>query len=268
MTRTNFEVDILASGSKGNATLVQAGHTAILIDVGISCRRIVQSLAQCGLTPEDLGGVFLTHEHKDHVAGLEVFARQHPTVPIFANEKTWSKLPIRRQMPRSQVRIVPRGCTLGALRIASFKIPHDAVDPVGYQIFFGDEKCTYLTDCGSVTKTVEQAADGAAVLILEANHDEDMLRNGPYPYALQQRILGSLGHLSNTAAGKFLTSLDAPPLEVFLAHLSEKNNTPQVARDAVAAALASGQRTGNITLRVAKQRGLVSNVQPIKEWKR
>lgn len=265
MTRTNFEVDILASGSKGNSTLVRAGHTAILIDAGISCRRIVQGLKACGLTPEELSGVFLTHEHKDHVAGLDVFARQHPAVPIFANEKTWSRLPVRRQLLRSQVKVIPRGCTLGDLRIAPFKIPHDAVDPVGYQIFFGDEKCTYLTDCGTITKTAEQAADGAAVLILEANHDEDMLRHGPYPYILQQRIAGKLGHLSNAAAGKFLTALDMPPLDVFLAHLSEKNNTPEAARSAVEAALAGGQRTGNITLRVAKQHGMVSNVLKVKE---
>ena len=155
MTLTNFEVDVLASGSKGNSTLIRAGQTAILIDAGISCRRIVQGLKRCGLEPEDLSGVFLTHEHRDHVAGLDVFARHYSSVPVFANERTWAQLPVRRQLPRPQVRVIPRSCTMGNLRIEPFRIPHDAVDPVGYAIFNGDEKCTYLTDCGIITKAVE-----------------------------------------------------------------------------------------------------------------
>lgn len=127
--------------------------------------------------------MFLTHEHRDHIAGLDVFARHYDSVPVFASEKTWAQLPVRRQLPRPQVRVIPRSCTMGNLRIEPFRIPHDAADPVGYAIFNGDEKCTYLTDCGVITRTVEQAAEGASVMVLEANHDETMLRNGPYPVA-------------------------------------------------------------------------------------
>ena len=261
MSLTNFEVDVLASGSKGNATLIRAGQTAILIDAGISCRRIVQGLKRCGLEPEDLSGVFLTHEHRDHIAGLDVFARHYDSVPVFASEKTWAQLPVRRQLPRPQVRVIPRSCTMGNLRIEPFRIPHDAADPVGYAIFNGDEKCTYLTDCGVITRTVEQAAEGASVMVLEANHDETMLRNGPYPVALQNRILGREGHLSNRTAGQFLASLAEPPTEVILAHLSEKNNTPDVAYKTVRAVLEDSPRTRKIQLFVARQQEMVSNVR-------
>lgn len=260
MTLTNFAVAVLASGSRGNSTLIQCGQTAILIDAGISCRRIVQGLRACGLEPEALSGIFLTHEHKDHVAGLDVFARHYSQIPIFANERTWAQLPVRRRLPRTQVRVIPRSCTLGSLQIKSFRIPHDAADPVGYEIFSGDEKCTYLTDCGTITKTVEQAAEGADVMVLEANHDETMLRNGPYPIALQRRIMGEDGHLSNKTAGQFLASLKAPPREVFLVHLSEKNNTPDRAYQTVKDALEGASRIRKIQLYVASQQTLVSNV--------
>lgn len=257
----SFEVDVLASGSKGNATLIRSGDTAVLIDAGISCRRIVKGLEACGLEPEQLSGVFLTHEHRDHIAGLEVFTRNYTTVPIFANEKTWAKIPFRRKLERPQVRVIPRGCSMGVLRIEPFKIPHDAADPVGYQIFCGDEKCTYLTDCGEITSTVQRAAEGSRILILEANHDESMLEHGPYPWPLKQRIAGNLGHLSNMTAGTLLTDLVNPPEEVFLAHLSEKNNTPEVAYETVRDQLDQGSRTKGIQLFVASQHALVSNVR-------
>ncbi|WP_432642879.1 MBL fold metallo-hydrolase [Acidaminococcus sp.] len=260
MDLTNFAVAVLASGSRGNSTLIQCGQTSILIDAGISCRRIVQGLRACGLEPGELSGIFLTHEHKDHVAGLEVFAKHYSQVPIFANERTWVQLPVRRLLPRSQVRVIPRSCILGSLQIKSFRIPHDAADPVGYEIFSEKRKCTYLTDCGTITKTVEQAAKGADVMILEANHDETMLRNGPYPIALQRRILGENGHLSNRTAGQFLASLENPPREVFLAHLSEKNNTPERACQTVEDALEGASVTRKIKLYVARQQTLVSNV--------
>ncbi|MCH3950177.1 MAG: MBL fold metallo-hydrolase [Acidaminococcus sp.] len=258
---THFEIDLLASGSKGNSALIRAGGTAILIDAGISCRRIVQGLQACGLTPEDLYGIFLTHEHRDHIAGLEVFCKHHTEIPVFANERTWEAMPLRRQLERSQMRVIPRSCTLGSLRIASFKIPHDAADPVGYQIFYGDEKCTYLTDCGVLTDTCERAVDGAEALILEANHDEEMLKAGPYPADLKRRILGREGHLSNLAAGKLLASIGKPPREVFLAHLSEVNNNPETAFHTVHDQLETAGLERQVTLYVGNQHHMVSNIK-------
>lgn len=257
--KTSFKISVLASGSRGNAALIQVGPTAILIDAGISCRRIVQGLKERNLSPRDLGGIFLTHEHKDHIAGLEVFARTYGEVPIFASEKTWTRLPFRRTMNRDQMRVLPRSCVVGGLRIQTFSIPHDAIDPVGYEIFYNERKCTYLTDCGFVTKTCEQAVDGAEALILEANHDEDMVRGGPYPAPLKARILGQEGHLSNRAAADLLEKVDVPPEVVFLAHLSEMNNSPRLAYDTVKSVLEDNPRTRDVTLYVASQKEAVSN---------
>lgn len=257
--KTSFKISVLASGSRGNAALIQVGPTAILIDAGISCRRIVQGLKERNLSPRDLGGIFLTHEHKDHIAGLEVFARTYGEVPIFASEKTWTRLPFRRTMNRDQMRVLPRSCVVDGLRIQPFSIPHDAIDPVGYEIFYNERKCTYLTDCGFVTKTCEQAVDGAEALILEANHDEDMVRGGPYPAPLKARILGQEGHLSNRAAADLLEKVDVPPEVVFLAHLSEMNNSPRLAYDTVKSVLEDNPRTRDVTLYVASQKEAVSN---------
>ena len=255
----SFEVDVLASGSKGNSTLIRAGNTAILIDAGISCRRIVTGLAACGLEPQDLNGILITHEHTDHVAGLEVLSKKIPNVPIFANEKTWGRIAIRRNLTNQQRRVFPRGCVLGNIRVESFKVPHDAVDTVGYKLFYKNDKCTYLTDCGYITNECEQAVEGSRTLILEANHDETLLRNGPYPKMLQDRIAGRWGHLSNTTAGNFLVELLSKPEEVFLAHLSEQNNTEAIAFNTVHAILANANEDKNIKIYVANQRQLVSN---------
>ena len=255
----NFEVDILASGSKGNSTLIKAGNTAVLIDAGISTKRIVEGLHNCGVEPEDLSGILITHEHRDHVAGLDVWGKRYPTVPIFANERTWCQLPCRRNFTSEQVRVFPRGCVLGNIRIESFKISHDAVDPVGYKLYYKDDKCTYLTDCGYVTKECKEAAEGSQTLILEANHDEDMLRHGSYPIMIQERILGEYGHLSNTTAGNLLVSLKHKPDEVMLAHLSEQNNTVEVAYNTVHNILEQQKETIKLALYVARQNMLVTN---------
>ena len=255
----SFEVDVLASGSKGNATLIKAGNTAILIDAGISCKRIVLGLADCGLEPQDLSGILITHEHTDHVSGLAVLSKKIPDVPIFANEKTWGQLAIRKLLTNTQRRVFPRGCVLGNIRVESFKVPHDAVDTVGYKLFYKNDKCTYLTDCGYITKECEQAVEGSRTLILEANHDETLLRNGPYPKYLQDRIAGQGGHLSNTTAGKFLAKLDSRPEEVFLAHLSQQNNTRAIALKTVQEILTNAKENQNIKIYVASQQQLVSN---------
>ena len=255
----NFEVDVLASGSKGNSTLIRAGNTAILIDAGISCRRIMKGLQSCGLEPQDLSGILITHEHTDHVMGLAVLCKNIPHVPIFANEKTWGRLAVRRSLSNEQRRVFPRGCVLGNIRVESLKVPHDAADTVGYKLFYKNDKCTYLTDCGYITKECEQAVEGSNTLILEANHDETLLRNGPYPKSLQDRIAGHWGHLSNATAGKFLTELANRPEEVILAHLSEQNNTEAIAFNTVHEILANANEAKNIRIYVAHQRQLVSN---------
>lgn len=255
---TDFEISVLASGSKGNATLLRAGGTSILIDAGISCRRLVQGLRSCGVEPEELAGVFLTHEHRDHVAGLEIFCKHH-AVPVFANERTWRGVQCRSLLPRTLIKAFPRTLELGRLRVESFHTSHDALDPVGYCFYLGKRKCTYLTDCGFVTKECLTAAEGAECIILEANHDVDLLVSGPYPRELQQRILGRRGHLSNEMAGELLMKLPKLPEELFLAHLSQENNTPDTALSTIRRMLCGLPGFNEMKIYVTSQEAMVSN---------
>lgn len=254
-----FAVKVIASGSRGNSTIIKTGDTAVLVDAGISCKRIVTALRDSGLEPSDLSAVLLTHEHIDHVNGLKVFAKNN-AVPIYATEKTWQNYKDRSSIKRELIRVIPRKFTVGNLDIEPFSIPHDAADPVGYMLRCGSEKCTYLTDCGYVTATCQAAVEGAKVLILEANHDVEMLKHGSYPVELQERILGPLGHLSNKAAGFMLAQLQQLPQEIFLAHLSAENNRPDLALATVQELL--GQSLTGTDIYVTNQKEAINN----EEW--
>lgn len=255
---SEFSVTVLASGSRGNAAVIRAGEQAFLIDVGISCRQLVERLAQAGLSPEDLSGVLLTHEHNDHVKGLPVFSRKFH-LPVFANEKTWQYLPKKNEMERSCCRLLPKSLVSGSLQIIPFVVPHDAAATVGYVFKSGGSKCTYLTDVGFVTDEVRQNVAEADVLILEANHDVDMLKNGSYPQLLKQRILGTRGHLSNVSAAWLLAQMDRLPEEVFLAHLSQENNLPDLALQTVRGILDANELGAATKIYVASQDKIVKN---------
>ena len=257
--QNKFQVSVIASGSKGNSSIIVAGNTALLIDAGISCKRIMAGIKACGLEPGDLSGVLLTHEHIDHVAGLPVLSRK-TGLPIYANEKTWAAMPKRSEIARESIRVLPRNFTLGNIKIEAFKISHDAADPVGYSLFCGNDKCTYLTDCGFLTDSCIEAVKDAGTLILEANHDVEMLKHGSYPIMLQNRILGSKGHLSNEMAGNLLVGLDSLPQEVFLAHLSHENNKPQLAFDTIDEMLKKANAQETVEIYVTRQDIMVSNM--------
>lgn len=252
-------VSMLASGSKGNAAFIRCAGTNILIDAGISCRRIAQGLQQYGCTLRDLDALFITHEHTDHVNGLATLLKR-TDMPVYTTKETWSH--IGRSVDDYQNRFVPltRRVRVGGIQVVPFSISHDAARPVGYTVYHGSTKITLATDLGCLSPEVEQAAAYADILILEANHDEEMLKNGPYPYALQQRILGPWGHLSNRTAAEFLASLPMTRrMHVLLAHRSEKNNTPFLSLHTVRQVLAQkGRVVGeDILLRLACQRGRV-----------
>ena len=230
---SEFEITILASGSKGNAAVIRAGEQAFLVDVGISCRQLTERLHQAGMKPEDLTGVLLTHEHNDHVKGLPVFCRKY-RLPVFANERTWQYMPKKSEMERSCCRLLPKKLSSGSLEIIPFAVPHDAASTVGYVFKSGGSKCTYLTDVGFVTDEVRQNIADADVVVLEANHDEDMLKNGSYPQILKQRILGTRGHLSNVSAGAAAIELYRRGVRgILLGHISSQNNIKQLAYDTV-----------------------------------
>ncbi len=252
-------VSVLASGSKGNAAFIRCGRTNILIDAGISCRRIEQGLKRHGCALSQLDAVFITHEHADHVNGLATLLKK-ADVPVYTTLETWQHM--NRNIRDCSGRFVrlTRRVGLKEIQVVPFSISHDAARPVGYTVRRGDTKITVATDLGYVSADVEAAAAYSDILVLEANHDEDMVRNGPYPYVLQQRILSRRGHLSNTEAAQFLARLPVKgTMRVVLAHRSEKNNTPALSLRTVRSVLArSGRAAGqDILLRLACQSGHV-----------
>ncbi|MDD3618374.1 MAG: MBL fold metallo-hydrolase [Desulfobulbaceae bacterium] len=221
---------VLGSGSRGNATLVESGGTALLIDAGFSGVEIRRRLGLAGRQPEKLAAILVTHEHNDHISGVGVLSRQ-ARVPVHANPATLAAAAGKlgtlfaiREFSTGE------GFELGGLQIHPFAISHDTADPVGFIISDGDFRLGYCTDTGRITRLIEHHLRQCHALILESNHDPRMLREGPYPLRLQQRVLSGQGHLANEDAGSLLNRLAGGVLQyVVLAHLSEINNLPELA---------------------------------------
>ena len=231
-----LQVCTLASGSSGNCTLVSDGTTHILIDAGISARRIGKSLAVFGLAPADLSAIFITHEHSDHIAGVATLTK-HFAIPIYASAGTARQLTYRILFPDEVLHCFSPGSdiTVRSLHLTSFSTPHDAAQSVGYTVTDGKRKAALVTDLGHITPSVRAALKGAHLVIAEANHDVEMLRMGEYPPFLKKRILGDEGHLSNEAGACLVGDcVEAGAQTILLAHLSSENNTPRCAYDTVA----------------------------------
>jgi phosphoribosyl 1,2-cyclic phosphodiesterase len=239
----DIRVYALASGSSGNATLVQAGKTNLLIDAGLPLRTLTPLLGRRGVGVSDLDAILLTHEHTDHVCGAGPMARR-TGAPLVANRATLAAYAERDDLPFT-TRELPTGGTLGigALGVRSFPIPHDAVEAVGFVLEAGPQQVTYVTDVGSVTPEVRAALRGASLAIVEANHDLDWLWRGPYTDEMKARVASDTGHLSNADCAALLAERleEEGPLSVWLAHLSRVNNSPSLARRSVVASIA--QRT-------------------------
>ena len=225
-----------ASGSGGNCTLLSAGETHVLFDAGISMRRIRASLAQQQLSLQEIAAVFITHAHNDHTAGLRTWAKQC-AVPIYASAETAAAL--RRSIPELIIRLrelepaAPVGLP-GGLTVTAFPTPHDSPGSVGYTAELGGTRFGLCTDLGCVTDEVFDAMCGVQAAILEANHDVELLRHGPYPYPLKRRILSDRGHLSNEACGALAASLaGSGTRHIILGHLSRENNRPELALQVV-----------------------------------
>jgi phosphoribosyl 1,2-cyclic phosphodiesterase len=233
-----LQLTVLASGSSGNALLVRAESTSVLIDAGLSARQLENSLAALGTAPAALSGVLLTHEHGDHTRGLKVFCSKNP-VPVFTNPLTADHL--RRGGLAAEWRLFQTGAAfeLGELRIRPFPVPHDAADPVGFVVSCGESSLAVLTDLGYATRQITHAIQGANAIVIEANHDEALLQNDQKrPWSVKQRILSRHGHLSNQAAAKLLAEAATENLRhILLAHLSEDCNSPELATQAIRASL-------------------------------
>jgi len=234
----NLAICILASGSRGNAVYVSGGSTSILIDAGLSGIEIERRLKSKELYPEDLDAILVSHEHTDHIQGVGVLARRF-NLPVYISSKTenaaFSQL--------GNVRVI-KNFECGSpfmikdLSIHPFSISHDAEDPSGFTVNQNGTKIGIATDLGIATSMVKEHLKGCSLLILEANHDEDMLINGPYPWPVKQRIRSRTGHLSNEASKNLLKEVQHDRLKyVILAHLSETNNTPQKALSEVGRAI-------------------------------
>lgn len=224
---------ILASGSTGNATVVQSDDATILIDAGLSAKKLDELMRERGVSGSDIDAVFVTHEHSDHVKGLGAFARKYE-LPVYANDATWSALERHvGAIADGNRRIVRTGDTVefGDMRVESYPISHDAAEPVGYCVYDDDCKLSLVTDLGYLSDKVKRATIDSDVLVLESNHDVEMLRMGRYPWNIKRRILSDIGHLSNEAAGEALAELLTDRTKrVYLAHLSLDHNMQDLAR--------------------------------------
>ncbi len=230
----------LCSGSSGNATYIEAGSARILIDAGLSCKRITELLQMIGVDPCTLSAILVTHEHIDHVRGVNILSKKYD-LPVYANADTWSvlKAPFKDVAPKNVcVFESDRDFYLSGVRILPFSVPHDAIHAVGYTLFFGGHKVGVCTDLGHVDARILSILSGCDLLLFEANHDVDMLMAGSYPYLLKKRILSGSGHMNNDDCGRALVKLHETGVKnVILGHLSRENNYPALAMVAVRAAL-------------------------------
>ena len=225
----------LASGSEGNCLLVCSGDTHLLVDAGISLRRITAALALLGLQMADMDGILLTHAHTDHVCALNTLTRHHRT-PLYASPGTAAQVCEKCGAAQYQMRTVRPGepFSVGDITVTAFPTSHDAWGSMDYRLDTASGSIGVLTDTGYITDEAFDALRGVELLVLESNHDIETLRSGPYPYYLKERILGAYGHLSNEDAGRFAAEMARHGTkEIVLAHLSRENNTPAMALQTV-----------------------------------
>jgi phosphoribosyl 1,2-cyclic phosphodiesterase len=225
----------LGSGSRGNALVVERGRTRLMLDCGYPARETERRLARLGLAPGDLAGILITHEHSDHTAGACKFARKH-ALPMWMTHGTFKGLPGDVSgLPQLSLIDGHSPFAVGELQLLPFPVPHDAREPAHFVFSDGAHRLGVLTDTGSSTAHIEAMLSGCDALVLECNHDVGMLMNGDYPQHLKERVAGRFGHLDNQASAGLLAVLERSRLQhLIAAHLSQHNNTPQLACEALA----------------------------------
>ena len=246
----------LFSGSSGNCVFISDQKTKILIDAGRSGKDIETTLQKIGNRADEINAILVTHEHTDHTKGIGVLSRRH-NIPIYANRNTWDAMKgTIGKVNEENVRCFSTGeeFEIGNIGVKAFDIPHDAVEPVAYNFYIGSKKVTSATDIGHIDEKLVDNLKNSEILLIESNHDVEMVKVSGYPYYLKQRILGDRGHLSNETTGKLLCDLIKHGVnKVLLGHLSRENNFPELAYKAVSNILESkGIKVGkDIKLEVA-----------------
>lgn len=262
-----MKIVTLGSGSKGNCTLVASEKTKILIDAGLPIIDIEQKLTSLNVLPEEIAGILITHEHSDHIKSVGKLSKKYH-IPVFAHIQEWASLNQKTNdiFPQLQKQFDDNDFYIGDLTISSFKLSHDANMCLGYSVFNNGAKFSIATDLGICPKDIIEKLKGSNIVILEANHDQNLLANNPkYPAILKRRILSSKGHLSNIASAEVISQLVGGTNQVILGHLSEENNSPSLAYNTIKNYLAQkGIIEGkNIFIDVATQHRM-SNIFEIK----
>lgn len=251
----------IASGSSGNCVYVGSDATHLLVDVGISGKKTESGLGELGITGRDLDGILITHEHADHISGLGVLARKYG-IPIYATRGTIAAIRQMRGMGNIEQELwvevqEDQRFTIKDLTVNPLRISHDAAQPVAYRISYGSKRVAVCTDLGIYNDYTVECLKGLNAILLEANHDVNMLQVGPYPYPLKQRILGSRGHLSNENSGRLLCRILHDKLKtILLGHLSKENNLPELAFESVRMEInmdANPYKAGDFDIRVARR---------------
>jgi phosphoribosyl 1,2-cyclic phosphodiesterase len=229
----------LYSGSSGNSIFVSSEETKILIDAGLPGKKIEMALNKINREASNIDAIFITHEHSDHIKGVGVLSRRYD-IPIYANKSTWKEMFDKiGKIKEKNIKIMENDYViLKDMKITKYNISHDAAEPVGYTIEAGKKKVCIATDLGYFSEEVKAAVSEADIVLLESNHDVDMVKCGPYPYNLKRRILSDIGHLSNDDCGKAIAYIAKGKCKrIILGHLSKTNNHPQLAYETVVSVL-------------------------------
>jgi phosphoribosyl 1,2-cyclic phosphodiesterase len=248
---------VLGSGSGGNCTLLKSCTTNVLVDAGFGVRSLKRRLQSAGLGLDKIDAILLTHGHSDHVAGVPSLLNEFEGTPVFMNSGTREEVPALSSIDSWERFESEQPFVVGDFTFEAFDVSHDAAEPVGFSVSINGTSGAVATDLGELNPAVEQHLDGCHWMVLESNHDEDLLKVGPYPWELKRRVLGRRGHLSNRALADFLRyRFDGSASHLFLAHLSRKNNEPQLAISAASEAVQGRQLLfghPNLTLHLTHQ---------------
>ncbi len=252
-----FNFCSLYSGSSGNSLLVQSENTKLLIDVGVSSKKIETALNNLEIDPASINGILITHEHSDHVQGLGTFAKKYD-LPVFVNQKTLDAMPKQKEkISEKNIKkfTIEEKFEIGDIQIKPFAIPHDAVNPCGFSMFKDNKKISIATDIGHITNGILKNLEDSIFVLLESNYDPEILKFSRYPYTLKSRISGPIGHLSNELAGKTISHLLNSGLQqAMLGHLSKESNFPELAyKTVIDEIISSNHKENSLKLSVANR---------------